>query len=98
MSELANARSPALFGFENPVGLFRWAARSRPSLATPALSKPADSVARGSVVLGSCADAIPAPAPAANTAPASATTILRDRLIPIPSLPLGSSDSHYILI
>jgi hypothetical protein len=53
--------------------------------ATPALSRPAESATRGSVVDGNCAEAVAGIAASANPAPRTANALIR---IPTPP-PLG---------
>ncbi len=62
-SLLAKRIDPGLAALKKAGGLLRWAVRSRPWFATPALSRPGLSAARGSLVDGSCAAAVPAATP-----------------------------------
>src|SRR5919109_2908076 len=70
-------KSPGLAGLMNAGGLFLCASRSMPFAATPALSRPADSPTRGSFVVGSCAGAAEASAPAINNKPPNAARAVR---------------------
>src|SRR5215207_7026714 len=98
-SELAKDRLPRFAGLKKPSGLLRWAARSSPLLATPALSKPAESPTRGSSVVGSCAEAAAVSAPKSTSVPPSTaprrlparvTRTGTSRSFPIPVLPFAA--------
>ena len=65
MSEFGNANEPGFAGSKKPGGLFTCESRFMPFDATPALSRPAESAARGSLVVGRfCAGAGAAASPA----------------------------------